>query len=772
MKRGESTVVVFNMPSPDRSNLVFSKVIYRNNHVEAIIDTGAGITVISPEFCKYLNLVPKKQWEGPKLLMANGSIVCPEGSVTLEIIITGIPVYVEAAVLPINGYKLLLGNDALRQLESISIIYGEGGEAVFSVAPEAEVDPEKGKDELGSIVNQESCVIPAYSVVTITAELNNVQTGPSGTRLMIEPVKKILIDKGFSVGHLLLPTEDHHDCLKGIQLVNFFRQDQWLSKGTVLGKIVPVEVVSESEKQDGNIGDSFSQNTKMQFEGVINEELAPEERDAAERLLRKRAGCFATSDRDLGQSNIVQHSIDTATHKPIHQAPYKSAWKERELTQNQVQHMQNIGAIEPSSSPWAAPVVLVKKKDGYWRFCVDYRKLNAITTRDVYPLPRIEDALSRLEGSRYFSIMDMQSGYWQVEVRPEDREKTVFITPDGLYQFKVMPFGLSNAPATFQRMMDVLLSGLKWNTCLVYLDDIVVFSKTVSEHLSRLDEVLARIQRANLKLKISKCSFFATSLKVLGYVVSGKGQSPDASKVLAVRNFPVPQNVKDVQSFLGFCTYYRRFICDFANIARPLSDLTKKNNSFVWANEQQNSFEALKNALQSSPILGHPNYELPMEIHCDASGYGLGAVLVQQQESGERVICYASRLLNKAETNYSVTERECLALIFAVQRFRAYIWGARIKVVTDHHALCWLMKKKDLSGRLARWSLQLQELDIEIFHRSGKLHSDADVLSRNPVDQPGTMEDIPTLMILSTDADRIKNGQKTSRWWRPILERL
>jgi hypothetical protein len=278
---------------------------------------------------------------------------------------------------------------------------------------------------------------------------------------------------------------------------------------------------------------------------------------------------------------------------------------------------------------------------------VDYRKLNAITTRDVYPLPRIEDALSRLEGSRYFSIMDMQSGYWQVEVRPEDREKTAFITPDGLYQFKVMPFGLSNAPATFQRMMDVLLSGLKWNTCLVYLDDIVVFSKTFSEHLSRLDEVLARIQRANLKLKISKCSFFATSLKVLGYVVSGKGLSPDASKVLAVRNFPVPQNVKDVQSFLGFCTYYRRFICDFANIARPLSDLTKKNNPFVWANEQQNSFEALKSALQSSPILGHPNYELPMEIHCDASGYGLGAVLVQQQESGERVICYASRLLNK-----------------------------------------------------------------------------------------------------------------------------
>jgi hypothetical protein len=250
----------------------------------------------------------------------------------------------------------------------------------------------------------------------------------------------------------------------------------------------------------------------LKFGDVIYSELAPQEREMAECMLRRLSGCFASSDSDMGLSNLVQHSIDTADYKPIHQAPYKSGWKEQKITQTQIRHLQSARIIEPSGSPWAAPVVLVRKKDGTWRFCVDYRKLNAITTRDAYPLPQIEDALSRLEGSRYFSIMDMQSGYWQVGMRPEDREKTAFITAGGLYQFKVMPFGLTNAPATFQRMMDVLLSGLKWNICLVYLDDIVIFSKTFLEHLSRLEAVLLRIREANLKLNLSKCSFFATSL--------------------------------------------------------------------------------------------------------------------------------------------------------------------------------------------------------------------------------------------------------------------
>ncbi|KAI9555973.1 pol polyprotein [Daphnia sinensis] len=339
-------------------------------------------------------------------------------------------------------------------------------------------------------------------------------------------------------------------------------------------------------------------------------------------------------------------------------------------------------------------------------------------------------------------------------------------------QFRVMPFGLSNAPATFQRMMDILLAGLKWNTCLVYLDDIVIFSQTVPENLSRLETILLRFRKAGLKLKLSKCSFLATHLKVLGYIVSGAGLSPDPAKIEAVQKFPVPSTrLKDVQSFIGLCSYYRKFIQNFAVLARPLTNLTRKNTPFRWTKEHQSSFHALKKALLSPPILGHPNYNLPMEIHCDACGFGLGAVLVQRQEA-ERVILYASRLMNRAETNYSVSEQECLALIFAVNRFKPYLWGMKVRVLTDHHALCWLMKKRDLAGRLVRWSLQLQDLDLEIVHRSGRLHSDADALSRNPVSPPEDTPEIPLLSLQTIDKRSVKIEQETSNWWSPIIAGL
>jgi hypothetical protein len=399
--------------------------------------------------------------------------------------------------------------------------------------------------------------------------------------------------------------------------------------------------------------------------------------------------------------------------------------------------------------------------------------LNSITTKDVYPLPRIDDALSRLEGSRYFSILDMQAGYWQVEVDEQDRAKTAFITADGLYEFRVMRFGLTNAPATFQRMMDVVLAGLKWNTCLVYLDDIVVFAPTVSQHLERLETVLQRIDKAGLKLKLSKCSFLEQSLKVLGYIVNSEGLSPDPAKIAAVHDFPTPRTVKEVQGFLGLCSYYRKFVPGFAVLARALSNLTKKAQRFVWGEEQQRSFETLKTLLTTPPILAHPRYELPMEVHCDASQYGIGAVLVQQHEGKERVLAYASRLLSSPEINYSVSEKECLALVWSLKKFRTYIWGLKVKVVTDHHSLCWLFKKRDLAGRLARWSLQLQDLDIDIVHRSGRLHSDADSLSRAPIGKPEEEEEIPLLATVpAAPGEKIDMGsaQRQSAWWKKILQ--
>ncbi|GFT66373.1 transposon Tf2-6 polyprotein [Trichonephila clavipes] len=331
--------------------------------------------------------------------------------------------------------------------------------------------------------------------------------------------------------------------------------------------------------------------------------------------------------------------------------------------------------------------------------------------------------------------MDLRSGYWQIEIEEADREKTAFITPEGLYEFKVMPFGLCNAPATFERMMDNLLRHFKWTMCLCYLDDIIVFSETFEDHFIRLRLVLKCLQEAGLKLNSKKCLFAAQEVKILGHLVSSNGVRPDPDKIKAVRNFPTPKNIHDIRSFLGLCSYFRRFIKGFCYLAEPLQSLLKSGVEFHWGPEEVEAFHSLKKALTSDPVLGMYDERASTEIHTGASGYGIGAVLVQIQNNVEKVIANASRTLTKAEKNYSTTERECLAIVWATNKFRPYIFGKHFTVVTDHHSLCWLMNLKDPSGRLARWALRLQEHDFDVKYKTGKKHSDADALSRNPVEE-------------------------------------
>ena len=319
-----------------------------------------------------------------------------------------------------------------------------------------------GKDDLdvvetpleleGKIRNRKSRCIPAYSMMSVAVDIPS--HGASNNRLL-EPSAKFMLNKGLSFGRLLVPAESCSSDTINVPLVNFSNKRQWVPKGIVLGTVVAVTTPVVNVDNEAHPGKNFD------FDSVINKHLSPQDRAAVRKLLQRYHKCFAESNHELGCSNLVQHHIHTGDHPPIHQAPYPSAHKQRNVIQEQVGGMLDDDVIELSNSPWAAPVVLVKKPDGTWRFCVDYRKLNSVTTKDVYPLPRIEDALSRMDGSRYFTILDMQSGYWQVAMSEEDRLKTAFVTADGLYHFKVMPFGLTNAPATFQRMMDVLLAGLK-----------------------------------------------------------------------------------------------------------------------------------------------------------------------------------------------------------------------------------------------------------------------------------------------------------------------
>ena len=472
-------------------------------------------------------------------------------------------------------------------------------------------------------------------------------------------------------------------------------------------------------------------------------------------LLLEFGDIFA-EDGGLGRTNRIQHNIDTGDAHPIRQPVRRLPLNQRVEVKDLLADMEKKGVIQPSHSPWASPIVLVKKRDGSHRFCVDYRKLNAVTRKDAYPIPRIDDTLDTLSGSCWFSTLDMVSGYWQVEVDERDREKTAFCTPYGLYEFNVMPFGLCNGPATFQRLMDLVLAGLQMTHCLVYIDDVIVVGRTFEEHLCNLREVLSRVKEAGLKLKLSKCALLQDKVTYLGHEVSPSGVAPDPNKISQVASWPVPQSVKDVQKFWGLASYYRWFVRDFATIAKPLHRLTEKNSTFEWSVECQEAFVTLRRCLCTAPVLAFPRFDQPFLLDTDASNSGIGGVLSQLDDEGvEHVVAFASRTLSKSERRYCVTRRELLAVVVFTQHFRPYLLGREFTLRTDHGSLSWLQSFREPEGQLARWLEKLQEYNFRVVHRPGKKHGNADALSRRPCDQCGRTDqeqqpvEVETLKLLS-----------------------
>ena len=434
-----------------------------------------------------------------------------------------------------------------------------------------------------------------------------------------------------------------------------------------------VDMKKPCESQTATINCQMAEEKKKEArlpDGVNLEsaKLTQEEKAKATEVLSRWDGIFSKGSTDLGRTSLVEHKIELSDNHPFKEPHRRIPPALIEEVREHLQDMLKAEAIRESSSPYSSNVVIVRKKDGTIRFCVDYRRLNNRTIQDALAIPRVEDSLHLLSGAKYFSKLDLRSGYWQVEICEDDKHKTAFqVGTLGFYEFNRMPFGLCNAPATFQRLMERCMGDMNLRDCLIYLDDVIIFSSTFEEHLDRLEAVFTRLQQNNLKLKASKCEFFKSRVTYLGHVVSDEGIETDPEKLQALKYWPVPKNVKEVRAFLGFTGYCRRFVKNYARIARPLNDLlvghcstgkakgkkSKMKNSKIeleWNDQQQTAFDTLKEKLASPPILAYADYHLPFKLHTDASTTGLGAVLYQHQGGNDHVIAYASRSLQRKIT--------------------------------------------------------------------------------------------------------------------------
>ncbi|XP_060810186.1 uncharacterized protein LOC132904273 [Amyelois transitella] len=499
-------------------------------------------------------------------------------------------------------------------------------------------------------------------------------------------------------------------------------------------------------------------------------QLTSEERIRLSDFIKSKADQFKSEGP---ATDFATHRIKVnESQEPIASPPYRMSEIRKKALREELDKLLRADIIEECESAWASNVVLVPKKDGSFKFCVDYRKLNAVTEPDRYPLPRIEDVLHAAKSTKYMSTLDLRSGFFQVNLHPDDRDKSAFTTPLGTFRFKRMPMGLRNSGATFQRLMDRFKSNLPGVTLIAYLDDLLVLSEgSLEKHLADLQIVFDRLKMFNLLVNREKSRFARDSVKFLGHVIVPGGIHVDPDKTAAITNMNIPQNIKHLKCFLQTSSWFRRFIPDYANIAKPLTFLLKKGSAWRWETEQQAAFDHIKELLVSAPILRQADESKPFILRTDSSGYCLGAALMQGEGFEERPIEYASRLLTDAERNYTTTEREALAVVWAVGKFRGYIEGSEIIVKSDHQPLRWLMSLKSPSGRLARWALTLQEYNLKIEYTPGRANVIADTLSR-PVCADNVQCDVclATVDVPARKASDIRENQMKDPEIRKILE--
>lgn len=477
--------------------------------------------------------------------------------------------------------------------------------------------------------------------------------------------------------------------------------------------------------------------------------LNTEEFNEISKVIKRFENIFFKEGDRLTSTPSIKHEIKTTTNGQINSKLYRYPPKHEEEVRNQIAEMEFQGIIRKSKSKYSSPLIVIPKKTDNsgkkkFRIVIDYRKLNEVTIDDKFPLPNIDSILDKLGRAQYFSTIDLAKGYHQILINNEDREKTAFVTPHGLYEFIRMPFGLKNAPATFQRLMNEILRDFINKICVVYLDDILIFSTSIQEHMKAITDIFKVLETNKLKIQIDKCNFMMKETAFLGHVITKDGLKPNPDKISTIQNVQVPKTEKQIKSFLGLTGYYRKFIRDYAKVAQPISKYLRKDTKINIKDPNYiEAFEKLKTLISSHPILRFPDHGKQFQLTTDASNYAIGAVLSQEGHP----VCFASRTLNTHEKNYSATDKEFLAIMWAVNYFRPYLYGNKFKIFTDHQPIKYLHAKyrgKDLAPRHQRWLLKLGEYQFEIEYLKGKENKVADFLSRIEHTEEGNIEPIDT----------------------------
>mgnify|MGYP001546096517 CR=1 FL=1 len=707
-------------------------------HANFLIDTGSSVTLLSETMYNRMdkNEQPSTTMNGTALIAVNGENIKQYGTgvVTLKLGNTFYHHRVTVCDLPVEG---ILGQDFIMKYIT-SIDYKN-----MKLHSESTVIPcwVGGKSQMRcQIESDDTHHIPAHSVRWISVRIPG--KNHLADTFMLEPSSALARNRGI----FIVPAICENKAESFAKVVNVTENEVVLYANQRLGHCESVyEQVQQNSKQseavlsvtanspsnEENKDEDVPEHLKDLFERSCTH-LDNSQVNQLKKALIRYQDVFAKSPEDMGLTDRVEHVIDTGDARPIRLPVRRQPIALQEIEKEEVEKMLKRNIIAPSNSPWSSPVTLVKKKDGSTRFCIDYRALNQITRSDSYPIPRIDDCLDALAGNEWFSTADLQSGFHQVPLAEDSKQKSAFRTKQGLFQWNVMPFGLTNSPATFERLMENVLTGLQWEECLLFIDDTIVPSKTFEEGLEKLQHVLQRFREAKLKVKASKCNFFKKKLQFLGHLVSAKGIEVSDEKVQAIKDWPVPRTTKETLSFVGLCSYYRKFCSSFEILVKPLREICKKGVKFNWTAECQTAFETLKEKLMTAPILSYPLPGLPYIVDTDASQFCVGAVLSQVQDGKERVIAYLSKSLNKAEQNYCVSRKELYAVVVALKKFHPYLYGQEVTLRTDNSAVSWMRSLKNPTGQTARWLEILETYNLKVQHRKGAKHSNADALSRRP----------------------------------------